>query len=511
MKRIVLLWSSLCLLALMTLSCNKNRFDFSELNSAEGSGEWKLPIASVDLTLSRLMSQLSSNEFIETDPNGNIKLKFVFEQDPLLSMTEVMRFQDTEVPFTFSFPFIEDQINIDTSILFSHKVELGADSAHLEELKMRTGALVFRVESNMARIDSIIVTSPDVFYPNGDTLNAFVDVEGSAELDLTGAIFKLDEYGLNFNFRIHYWHQNIDDDAYHVNTDIGIRNLDIEYLKGCIDAFEYIVEYDSIYDFSLNNIDGALSLLNASINVQQKNTCDNLDAEVYIDELAFYGGDLPPAVILDHPDPLLIQSGNAEYVNAFDQHFDIRLSAQQTGLRLLGTAIANPGGLVNPDGTPNLITISDTSCISLKVDAEWPFAFRFDNVTYTDTLDLQLSDISSAPEFIKAVRLLIDFESRLPFGIGAQLLAYNSETGKKTEIMNNSSLLAGSYNNQAEKSETVVEINHENLGDFLAADKMIMILGLTTDGHDVQLNLNKNALGMVIKAEVEYGGEIEFN
>ena len=110
MKRIVLLWSSLCLLDLMTLSCNKNRFDFSELNSAEGSGEWKLPIASVDLTLSRLMSQLSSNEFIETDPNGNIKLKFVFEQDPLLSMTEVMRFQDTEVPFTFSFPFITQSL-----------------------------------------------------------------------------------------------------------------------------------------------------------------------------------------------------------------------------------------------------------------------------------------------------------------------------------------------------------------------------------------------------------------
>ena len=493
------------MLAVITLSCNKNRFDFSELNSAEGSGEWKLPIASVNVTLSRLMSQLSSNEYVAIDPNGNIKLKFDFEKDPVLSMADVMRYQDTEVPFTFTFdnPYQSEPVHIDTAILFSHTVELGADSAHLEELKLRTGSLIFQLESNLGQIDSIIVTSPNISFPNGDTLNAFVDVLGSADLDLTGATIHLDSYTLNFNFRIHYWLSGIDAVEYYVNTDIGIRDLDIEYLSGYIDSYETPVEFDSLYDFDLGNVDGALSLLDAKIQVQQKNTCDNLNARVTIDTLMFYGGNLPPALVFDHPVELNVVSGTPDFVDAFNQSFNIHMSSQQTGVFLAGSAVANPGGL------NNLVTISDTSCISLKVNAEWPFKFNIDAVTYMDTVDLNVSSFD-VPELIKEVRLLIDFESRLPFSIGAQLFAYNTATGKMTEIMSNGHLLSGAYNGNAEKSETVVTINHDNLGDFFVSDKLIMKLGITTDGHDAQLNINENALDMVIKAEVDYGGEVDF-
>lgn len=502
MKRLLLLGGVLALLALTTLSCNKNRFDFSELNSAEGSGEWKLPIASVNVTLSRLMSQLNDNEFIDIDPNGNIKLKFDFEQDPVLSMTEVMRLPDTDVPFTFSFPFFESDFGVDTSVLYSQFVELGADSAHLEELKLRTGTLVLRFESNMAKIHSVLVTSPDVFFPNGDTLNSMVDVEGDGKLDLTDAIVNLDNYGLNFNFTIYYRHENIGADAYYVNTDVGIHDLDIEYLKGYIDSYEFPIEFDSLFNLDLGNVQGALSLLDASIQIQQKNTCENLNAVVTIDTLMFYGGNLPPAMVFEQPVEFNVISGTAEYVDAFNQTFNIRMSTQQTGIHLAGSAVANPGGL------NNLVTISDTSLISMKVNAAWPFKFSVDAVTYVDTVDLSVSSFT-APELINEVRLLIDFESRLPFSIGAQLFAYSSVTGKMTEIMSNGHLLSGAYGNNSEKTETIVTVNHENLGDFLASDKLIMKLGITTDGHDVQLNVNTNALGMVVKAEVEYGGEVE--
>lgn len=505
MKRTILLWSVLAFLAVTTLSCNKNRFDFSELNSAEGSGEWKLPIASVNVTLARLMSQLSSNEYVAIDPNGNIKLKFDFEKDPVLSMADVMRYQDTEVPFSFTFenPYQSEPVYIDTAILFSHVVELGADSAHLEELKLRTGKLLFQIESNLGQIDSIIVTSPNISFPNGDTLNAFIDVLGSADLDLTDATIHLDSYALNFNFRIHYWLSGIDADEYYVNTDIGIKDLDIEYLSGYIESFEYPVEYDSVFDFDLNNIEGALSLLDAKIQVQQKNTCENLNAVVTIDTLMFYGGNLPPAMVFDHPVELNVVSGTSGFVDAFDQTFDIRVSSQQTGVYLAGSAIANPGGL------SNLVTVRDTSCISLKVNAEWPFKFKIDAVTYMDTIDLNVSSFD-VPELIKEVRLLIDFESRLPFSIGAQLYAYSTVTGKMTEIMANGHLLSGAYNGNAVTTETIAPINHDNLGDFLASDKLIMKLGITTDGNEAQLNINENALGLVIKAEVDYGGEVDF-
>ncbi|MBP5798194.1 MAG: hypothetical protein J6W26_08015 [Bacteroidales bacterium] len=505
MKRLLLLGGVLALLFVTTLSCNKNRFDFSELNSAEGSGEWKLPIASVNVTLSRLMSQLNDNEFIDIDPNGNIKLKFDFEQDPVVSMRDVMRFQNTEVPFTFSFdnPYQSEPVYIDTTILFSHVVELGADSAHLESLKLRTGTLLFHIESNLGQIDSIIVTSPNISFPNGDTLNALIDVLGSATMDLTGAIVHLDSYALNFNFKIHYWLSGIDAEEYYVNTDVGIRDLDIEYLSGYIDSYDFPIEFDSLFNLDLGNVQGALSLLDASIQIQQKNTCENLNALVTIDTLMFYGGNLPPAMVFEHPVELDVTSGTAGYVDAFNQTFNIRMSTQQTGVHLAGTAVANPGGLTN------LVTISDTSSISLKVNAAWPFKFNVDAVTYVDTLDLSVSSFT-APELINEVRLLIDFESRLPFSIGAQLFAYNSGTGKMTEIMSNGHVLSGAYGNNSEKSETIVAVNHENLGDFLASDKLIMKLGITTDGHDVQLNVNTNALGMVVKAEVEYGGAVDF-
>lgn len=505
MKRQLFLWGVLALLAVTTLSCNKNRFDFSELNSVEGSGEWKLPIASVNVTLSRLMSQLNDNEFISIDPNGNIKLKFDFEQDPILGMAEVMRYQDTNVPFSFTFenPYQSDPVYIDTTIRYSHVVELGADSAHFESLKLRTGTLVFRIESNLGQIDSIFVTSPNISFPNGDTLNALIDVLGSASMDLTGAIVNLDSYALNFNFRIHYWLSGIDAEEYYVNTDVGIRDLDIEYISGYIESFEYPVEFDSLYNVDLGNVQGALSLLDATIQVQQKNTCENLNALVTIDTLMFYGGNLPPAMVFDHPVELNVISGTQGFVDAFNQTFNLRVSSQQTGIHLAGTAVANPGGL------SNLVTISDTSCISMRVNASWPFKFNIDAVTYMDTIDLSV-DSFTAPELISEVRLLIDFESRLPFSIGAQLFAYSTVTGKMTEIMSNGHLLSGAYGSNAEKTETIVTVNHEKLGDFLAADKLIMKLGITTDGHDVQLNTNTNALGMVVRAEVEYGGAVDF-
>ena len=77
-----------------------------------------------------------------------------------------------------------------------------------------------------------------------------------------------------------------------------------------------------------------------------------------------------------------------------------------------------------------------------------------------------------------------------------------------TEVMNNNSLLAGCYGNNAQKTETVVTITHEKLRDFLDSDKILLKLSLDTDGHVVQLNLN-SALDMVIKAEAEYAGEVD--
>ena len=84
----------LALVGALTYSCNKNRFDFSQLESVEGSGQWKLPIGSAHVTLERVLSQLNDNDLVAYDENGNLKIQYRFAMDPIIKGTDVMKYND---------------------------------------------------------------------------------------------------------------------------------------------------------------------------------------------------------------------------------------------------------------------------------------------------------------------------------------------------------------------------------------------------------------------------------
>ena len=60
MKKIVLLGTALVVTAMLMFSCNKNRFDFDNLESINVSGQWNLPLGSANISLGDLLTMMMS-------------------------------------------------------------------------------------------------------------------------------------------------------------------------------------------------------------------------------------------------------------------------------------------------------------------------------------------------------------------------------------------------------------------------------------------------------------------
>lgn len=498
------------MIAVFMLSCNKNRFDFDNLESVEGSGQWKLPIGSVHTTLGDVLEQFGENDLISYDENGNLQVRYSFQLKDILKGSTflslgTMNFSTT-TRFDNPLPGVPVVEPIDTVVYIHQRVKIDADSASIESAIVKSGSLVTNVQSNLGNVSLIEVSSSDIHMPNGDSLYTTIDY-----VDLAGATFHLhDEYGqadtaLIINYAIHYQLTGIDDPEYEVITIVGFNNLKLQELCGVIDHFVYDFSFDTAFSLPLGNVSGQLDIVGAKVNIKEKNSFENLYSLLIINAAEFYGAGLNPSMIFNHyPYELEVIPSNTYVPIMDDETINLTLDPRYDAVRFEGRVD------FNPMGAERLVTVYDTSTLSVDIDAVVPMQFNIPGVTYVDTLALNFGEIS-APSLIKEIILGMLFESELPFNLSVQLDMYNSQTGAILGgLVDHEMKVAGSFDGTPVLSNESISITHDLLKKLLESDKLIMRVGVNTGGNDVLLNLD-NGLGLTLKADVLYSGSMDIN
>lgn len=510
MKRKLLLGFAFALIALLVVSCNKNRFDFDNLNAIEGSGQWKLPIADVDISLQQVLEQVNSHGLINYDADGNMFIGYDFVLNNLIKGSSFLNLRayefdaDLTIENTLAGSGITIPGGLDTTFYFRQKIELSTDSVSgIDYLIIESGTIGLIPTSNMFTINDWRISSSDITNPlwPGDTLN-----DEAFHVDLTGARFNLQNDSLVLNYKLRCTVDNsiLEQPDLQIHAKLQFKDLKIAELGGRVVVDPVSFDYDTAFYLPINNLSGHMELVGTELNIRHKNTFGDLTASLTLDTVEFYGGNATPSPLF--PDgfvPLDLDPTGNEYVGtSYYPQFDI--STEHNAFRLRGDAIINPGG------ESQLIKIYNNSTIGLGFNVKVPFSFANTTVDYLDTFALDLSKVE-VTEFIKEIVLNIDFNSKFPFNLNAQLYTMD-ENGHMGEAILDSELAINKWTpgSPVVPTSTTVTVTQERLDNLIKSKNLILKAALNTGSTSSTINLN-NSLGLIIKADVIYGGELDIN
>ena len=511
MKKTFIVGIALALTALLMFSCNKNRFDFDQLESVEGSGQWNLPIGSVQVSLKQVLDQLNYNGMINFDADSNLYLTFDYSFDNILSGRNFMSLKAYKFEADLKLQnglygsgLVIPETGWDTTLHFHQRIEISTDSvSSIELIRIASGGIHVGLESNSFRVDNCLVTSADITssqWPGG-TMHGESE-GGQLQLDLAGATFNLtnDSIVLDYAIECTLFSSAINHPEFVLNATVELKDTEIGEIKGhLVQEYTKLDPVDTTF-FLPMNVSGDIALKNAKLVIKHKNTFGGLNAAARIDTLEFYGEDgVTSPIFPDGFAPSLFPTGD-EFVETV-YYPNLHINTQHNSFRMSGEAVFNPGGV------SNAISIYNNSVIGLGLAVEVPFSFvSEEGVYYLDTFDVDMSQID-VTEFINEVVLHIEFNSKFPFNLNAQLYTFEDYMPL---LDNDLSIGAWTPGNPPVITSTSVSVTHESLNRLLASKRLILMANLNTGGTTASVNAN-NSLGLTLKADVKYGGSLDIN
>lgn len=505
MKKLVLMGTALVVAAMLMFSCNKNRFDFEHLESAQGSGQWKLPFGTLQVSFDTILNQLiANNELLTTDDDGQIQIVYGFPLTLLsgLNLLNIGTVNSTaSTSFANPYPGVPME-PIDTTIYCTHVVTMEADSLTIETAVVKSGILKRYLYSNLENVSQVLMSSPDIHMPGGDTLHTT-----DSEVDMAGMTINLrnpmtGEVDTTFlvRYAITYQMTGIPDPDYEITTEVVLEHVKLKELTGYLDNEVYEYTKDSTFQLP-SNLFGQMTLVGAKMRILEKNTFGNLVGRLRFSRAEFYGGGAPSAPVFDHYPYDMTVVESPTFINiAPEETIHVTMNSK---FNAYGVDLSFD---VNPFGKNNLIHIYDTSMISMKFNAVVPMRFNSSGVYYLDTIDVNLGNIET-PEILKEILLHLNFDSQIPFNLGAQLFTLDSITGVKTDsLLVQAMHIGGSFDGSHVQSVAQISVTKERLAHLIASKKLAMRFGIDTEAHDVDLKLNEGrTLGVTLKGDVIYG------
>ena len=499
MKRIGLISMVLGFAAMLLVSCDDDRFDFSELESVNAAGQWNVPIGTTELSFEMVLNQLENNDYVTYDEEGNLQLTYSYRIDTVVIGSDFMRYDDMEFLTTAvlenPYPYLLEEPLEDT-LHVEQKLVLEEEGISLLTAKVRTGQFGIEVDTDVERVRKIIVRSPEILDANGNPLVREL-VEGENLIDLDGVKIIAQELNtINFIYDICYEAYEYTGPEFIFHGLIRIHDLKIQEMSGVLAPFSTPFRLDTTFSLPLDNIDGEITFVGANLSFAERNSF-MASVQLRLDTAMLYGDHSAPTDIFDEYPMVLDVNFTPQYTPFFSQNFDLDLNSDFHSFLVSGECVFNPA--------EEMVTLCDTATIGLNIDGVLPISFKIPEVTYEDTLDLDVSGIS-APELIKEVLLHADFASELPFNFKAQLLTM--EDGVTTDsLFVTPPIIQGSFDGGRAITNTEIPITHQKLDHLMNANHMLLRLGVDTEQNQVTLNL-KDKLSLTLRADVVYDGDI---
>ncbi len=493
-------------LALLFASCKKDHYNVSNVHGVSAEGEVLLPLAKGSYTLQDLIQRFQIDTLIDCNASGEMTYDYYYEHFGAVNGESLLRFKDwnyveyfsIEIPYHDGLPH-----QVDTVVGVTQPVTFEADHIHAIAATLKSGRLEFSLVSNVDNLGEVVVTSTDITDTEGNTLYfVYHPEEGQTGLDLSGMLYHTEEPNvLNLDYAFHLMASEVSAPVIEIDAYVEASDLAFSEMTGYVDTYASSSRIDTIFSLFPDNVSGSIEVEDALITLRERNSF-SMASQLEIDTAQVWGETIQPYSIFT-PLPLMIDlPPHPSFTEMFHQPVSGWIDLHSAH------AFSSSVFTVNPTGSNQLVTISDTCRIDVRVDVSIPFSFNVSGLRYLDTVNMKLNEVEM-PELVEKLTLDITFQSTLPIELSGKFMLYDSETERITDVLlDETSLIAASYDGQAHETNVVVEITDDRVQNALSSDRIILCFDLDTDAHDVSLNGNQG-LQFFAKAKVKYKGVIE--
>ena len=496
----------LCLFACLLASCKKGHYDIGHVHGVDADGEVLLPLASGSYSLESLLHRFQIDSIIEFDALGDMTYDYSYEQCGAVKGSDLLQFKDWSYQEHF---VIENNsqngaLPFDTIITLSQVITFEADHIRVMSAMIKSGLFNMSMTSNVGSFGAVLVTTSDIKDANGNDLSfTYQPQMGMTSFNFEGMRYQTYESNtLHLDYEFHLVVPVLHVPVVEIDVNVSTTDLAFREMHGYVDPYASRNSFDTVFSLFPDNVSGNLEVKNAQITVSERNTF-GMAAHLTVDTALVWGVSVSPYDLFA-PMPLGIDiPPSPEFIEVHSQPVSGWVDAHH------GHILASSLFSVNSNGMNDLVTVTDSCNIDVKVDVSIPFSFNVDKMSYVDTVDMKLDEIE-LPEMIEELAIEIEFNSTLPLELRGRFMLFDSETGQVTDVLlDDATMIAASYYGQVSTSKVGIAITEDRLQNALRSDRIILCFDLDTDAHDVSLNA-KQGLDFFAKARVKYNGIVEF-
>ena len=495
-------------LTLLVVSCKKDHYNVSNVHGISADGEVLLPVASKTFTVRDLMERFEILDQIEWSESGDMTFCFDVDNIAVVNGADMLKFKDVDYEESYVYenqyqdtppPFTDTMVSLERPIVFE------SDNIHVMRALMKSGRLDFAVESNVGNVTRVRLRSENIKDRDGNDFEADIAVHDNAfGFNLDGLRYVADTANtlyLSYDLYVNV-HATTDPELF-VNLSIKGQDLAFSEMQGFVDPHSSHSVIDSVFSLFPDNMTGTLDVEGVKISVSERNTF-SLGARLVVDTALVYSEGLPPYSLLE-PLPVTVElPPQPEFHKVFERTMNGQINAMG------GRAYATSEFIVNPNGITDMVTVVDTNRIDTRVDVEIPFSFAVNDITYIDTVNMNLAQLE-LPDLIERLTLELTFTSTLPLDLNGSFYMYDSENDRVTDtLLVNADLIGASFDGEPVVTEVTLVVDEDRVENVLHSDRIIMSYRLDSKAHDVVLNADQK-LDLSLKARVKYNGVVDFN
>lgn len=503
LARITLFLCALCLL----VSCKKDHYNVGNVHGINAEGEVLAPLASASYTVRDLMERFELQEWIDWNSEGNMSLHYEMDMDSVLTGDGMLRFKDVDYHenYTYINPYtILPPPYVDTTLSFERTITFESEHIFVMEGWVKSGYFDFEVTSNAGTVRHVVLRSPNIKDEEGQDFVLDIPVYGNTfGFDLTGKYYTTDEANtLTILYEVTVNSQSTHDPELYLDVDIMGRDLAFSEMRGFVEQYDRRDRIDTLFTIFPALIDGVLEVEDVRFKVSERNTFA-LGARFVLDTLTMWSDALSPCSIFESLPLPIEMPPSLQYGLALDRTVNGRVNA--VGGRLL----VSGDFIVNPEGVTEMVTVVDTSRIDLHATVDLPFSFNVDDITYLDTVNMDVANLEM-PDLIEELTLELTFSSMLPFDLNASFYMYNSEYDMVMDtLIADAVLIKASFDGRPATTEVTLFVNEDRVDNVLHSDRIIMLYQLDSEGREVDLNI-EHRLDLSLKGRAKYNGIVEF-